>query len=493
MSLCTFAPNSNIYDITPVENIFIEEFMRHAPGEAVKVYIYGLKLCYHDSGIENLEEFSRALGMSLTAVAEAFAYWENTGLVVRVSDSPLRFAFYNVKNRLFDSQPRAPLYEDESFNISLQSLFAPRPLKAEDFKRVYDWVDIYGIEREAVLLLASHMIAEEEKKQPGKRPSIAQIEKEAKSWAEKGIRAKKDAQSYLASFDASYESLQNLLSYISIKRPPSMPEYELYKKWTGEWGFSYDAITAACKELNKIANPNMAYLNSVLQSFLKQGLTTPAKISRYIRQREDRQQPINEVWHELGASGKPAPKDEEAYTLWVDSWGFPHETVLAAARYAASIMPKTFDSISHVLDGWRAREIFSPQSAHSFLDRIRGIDAELRTVYSRAGVNKKPSEADRMLYQSWMDARYQPELVYLAAEYSAGAKNPLQYINRLLSIWRDMGIKTIGNARAEHGQRQKEQMRVLTVKPNASDYPERDYTNADFTKYIVDLSKYYNK
>ena len=47
MAFCSFDDSAALFDATPVENMFITEYMLRAPGDYVKVYIYGLRLCYH--------------------------------------------------------------------------------------------------------------------------------------------------------------------------------------------------------------------------------------------------------------------------------------------------------------------------------------------------------------------------------------------------------------------------------------------------------------
>ena len=37
--MCSFAEGFSILDVTPLENLFIEEYMLRAPGDFVKVYI----------------------------------------------------------------------------------------------------------------------------------------------------------------------------------------------------------------------------------------------------------------------------------------------------------------------------------------------------------------------------------------------------------------------------------------------------------------------
>ena len=50
MSISRFAPGGSQFDVTPLENLFIENYMASAPGEFVKAYVYGLMLCYQGDG-----------------------------------------------------------------------------------------------------------------------------------------------------------------------------------------------------------------------------------------------------------------------------------------------------------------------------------------------------------------------------------------------------------------------------------------------------------
>ncbi len=490
MPLCSFAPNSNIYDITPVENIFIEEFMRHAPGDHVKVYIYALKLCYHNGGVESLEDFAQLLHMPLPAVLEAFKYWEGAGLVVRVSEDPPGFAFYNVKNRLYDSQPPAGLYEDEKFNMQLQMLYAPRALKAEDIRRIYDWVDIFKVEREAVLSIVQHAIREEEKKMEGARPTVAKVERLVRTLADQDKRSEKSVKEYLYQLTDEYRNVVDLLKYLGIKRPPTTPELEMYRKWKDEWKLSHQAIIAACSELTKVRDPNMAYLERVLQGLMRKGDTTSTRIKTALQAREDIQPGVNEVWKELGMRARPTPADAEAYIEWTKDWGFPQETVLAASRYAAVSMPRSFASVSLVLTDWRSQGIITPEQALLYTEGAKKLDAEVGVVFSRAGIKSHVTEAHRKLYSKWMEEyRMNAEVVLLAAEYSVSAKNPLQYLERLIEIWHGMGINSVSKARGEHEKRRKAQAEGIK-RQAASGFTQREYTDDFYKTLAVDLTKY---
>ena len=42
MAFCAFDDSAALFDSTPVENMFITEYMLRAPGDFVKVYLYAL-------------------------------------------------------------------------------------------------------------------------------------------------------------------------------------------------------------------------------------------------------------------------------------------------------------------------------------------------------------------------------------------------------------------------------------------------------------------
>ena len=86
-----------MFDITPVENQFILEYLPGAKGEYVKVYLFGLLCCYHPRKETDLNTISRELGMSEEEILAAFRYWERRGIVRRIADNPPAWEYINIK------------------------------------------------------------------------------------------------------------------------------------------------------------------------------------------------------------------------------------------------------------------------------------------------------------------------------------------------------------------------------------------------------------
>ena len=63
MPMLEFDDQFTMFDITPLENLFIDEYMLRAPGDFVKVYIYALRQCYHPPRDNDYERMARALCM----------------------------------------------------------------------------------------------------------------------------------------------------------------------------------------------------------------------------------------------------------------------------------------------------------------------------------------------------------------------------------------------------------------------------------------------
>ena len=160
MALFSFDNRFGMFDVTPVENMFLQEYMPSASGDFIKVYLYGLMQCYHPVESASLETMARELRMELQQVENAYAYWERMGLVRRVSDNPPAYAYINLKQiELSHSQDDDGLYRYADFNNSLQALFgADRLLHPQDFQVVYGWLEEYRLPEEVVLMLVSSLI-----------------------------------------------------------------------------------------------------------------------------------------------------------------------------------------------------------------------------------------------------------------------------------------------------------------------------------------------
>lgn len=267
MPVFGFADKYAMFDATPVENLFIQEYMVRADGDFVKVYLYGLMQCYHPVHSASLSTVARDLGMEVSRVENAFAYWERMGLVQRVGDNPPSWAYRNLKQlELMRAQDDDGLYRYADFNNSLQAQFgADRLLHPQDFERVYDWIEGLGLPEEVVLMLVSGQI-----KARGKKFPFKSIDPIARAWAEANVRTIADAEEMSRMYTERYQAIKQVYKKLGKRHQVSEPDEALYERWTREWGFDLPAILAACDETSK-GVPTFGYLNGILERMHQPG------------------------------------------------------------------------------------------------------------------------------------------------------------------------------------------------------------------------------
>lgn len=126
---------------TPVENIFLDTYLAHAPEEALRVYLAGWKACYSRAD-EHVEEsdLAESLGMSAETVQEAVSYWVNEGLVVIDEAHPDRLLFRSMLLLWAGvGEPTADKTQERQAQVDPQAN-AAQPSQAEMFDALEDFL-----------------------------------------------------------------------------------------------------------------------------------------------------------------------------------------------------------------------------------------------------------------------------------------------------------------------------------------------------------------
>ena len=361
MPVFGFADKYAMFDATPVENLFIQEYMVRADGDFVKVYLYGLMQCYHPVHSASLSTVARDLGMEVSRVENAFAYWERMGLVQRVGDNPPSWAYRNLKQlELMRAQDDDGLYRYADFNNSLQAQFgADRLLHPQDFERVYDWIEGLGLPEEGVLMLVSGPI-----KARGKKFPFKSIDPIARAWAEANVRTIADAEEMSRMYTERYQAIKQVYKKLGKRHQVSEPDEALYERWTREWGFDLPAILAACDETSK-GVPTFGYLNGILERMHQQGLHSEEDLRADLEADRD----VKALLRELGMRAASPTDDSRSMLEGFLREGFARETIaLAATRVARK--GGRLDALERTLRIWKEAGALSYESATAYLKRM---------------------------------------------------------------------------------------------------------------------------
>lgn len=469
MPLCAYKNIRHRIDNTTVENIFIEEYMPSAPGEFIKVYLYGLMQCQTGAGESTPEGFARKLGLEVEEVLAAFNYWQLRGLVSVVTRPVFAVLYESARSAL----PIDPdVYVDSEYNEKINALFSPKVLSSSNLVKIYDWTDTFGIQREAVPLLIeygrSKMINAES---ASANMVISYIDKIAHQWADIGIKTAEDAKDWIDKQSEHTAGLTALMRRMGMHRAPTASERKLYNSWI-EAGFTQKAVEAAAEKMTGAYSPNFKYLNEIIHSLSKEGAYTEKDIRA-----DNTEELCREALLALGVKN-PTPSSTQlnAYKSWKEE-GFDHERILLACEICRSRSQLKIGDVSDTLYRWRDESLKSIRSIKKYEEARRIAESDMAEAYRRMGLQRKVQDADIALYKKWTQGGMPPEVIYVAAEHSLGLS--FKAFVELVEKWCEAGIKTVKEAR-KHSEKN-------VNKNPALDYEQRKYAAGELEELFEEL------
>lgn len=323
--------NDLMQNITQVPNIFIDEYMPHANGSFVKVYLYLLRHAGSDPAALSVEDMADMLSNTETDILRALKYWEKQGLLSitgtedRIEKICL-LSFSRETNAIFsetaataDSREAIPFPmsgTEPSDSPSLPERHTYSPLQAEALKKdseiesclsmveallgttlgdshmqliLYLMSDL-GFSMELVITLYETALSRGKSK-----PRY--IEAIALDWAKKGIHTSKEAEEETASFHGIYKLVSNALG---IHRALAPAERRIIDKWK-DFQFPDVVIEEACsRTVLQSGDTNLNYTTKILEDWHGKGVTSLKDIEdcdrSYFRQKNvtrNRITPIN--------------------------------------------------------------------------------------------------------------------------------------------------------------------------------------------------------
>ncbi len=470
-----FEDRYTLFDVTPVENQFIQDYLPSARGDDVRVYLYGLMRCYHPEAEMSLEKMAGDLNLTGEEIARAFRYWERKGLVRRISDDPPQYQYVNLRQRMISDAVPEMDPEYEAFAESLYGVFDHgRRLHGSEIQTCYEWVEELKLPREAVLMLLKHM-----ERNKGKNFSIQSAERVALQMAQENIRTVEEAEAFLTRDQMIYQGTMAVLKRLRVRNmnAPTQDQLELYRKWVQDWGFTPEAIGEACAETAR-GVPSMGFLDGILKNIHEQA--APGErideqgVLRSRREAED----FRKVLKALGSGG--ISEEGLAWHRRIRE-RYPDEMILLAARECGRSGGTTED-IGKMLDSWRKKGIGSAAEAEAYIRAFRARSELLMELRKIWGVKTRTSVRDRDLAAAWEEElRFSREEILLAAEAACGADKPMLYLDKILRDYAQRDIRG-----KERISRELEERRKRAARPQgaaagpgrqlaAQQYVQRDY------------------
>lgn len=263
----------------PLENIFINEFLPIAPGDFVKVYLYARLYAELGYPLDNAQ-MSKELAVDEKTIIEAWEYWEDMNAIKKrfYGEGKADFAveFIDLKELIYgvgkgeeqkDSQGVEPVsvFGSEAIPALMPKIekILGRTLSSSDMQNVISWIDDVKATPEVVEKAVVYC------SDKGK-VSFKYIEKVIEEWTKIGIKTSEDVDNYLEENDQRHVRYRRVMKALGFSRNPSEEEQRLMDSWFDEMGFNMDKVLEACSKTAGISNPNLKYVNSILDNWRKE-------------------------------------------------------------------------------------------------------------------------------------------------------------------------------------------------------------------------------
>lgn len=261
---------------TPVENIFIDEYMADAPGEYVKVYIYAYMYSQLNQVMNN-EILAKRLNMNIEDVLTAWTYWEGIGIIRKYYPNPedethYDVEFINIKSTLFSnsdgksSEKKSNSVKSTLGDEGLASLYKEvESITGKLFDptlalKVADLIDDTGVDPSIVAFAYRYC---KENNKPTDFKYVASI---VKRWAQNNLSTVKDVKDFIESYDNRFDEHRQIMKALGLS-PSGITESErdTFNSWLDEMGFSLSFILEVCSRAAGMSY-KFSYVRKVLES-----------------------------------------------------------------------------------------------------------------------------------------------------------------------------------------------------------------------------------
>lgn len=474
MSLFAFDDMYAMFDVTPVENQFVLEYLPEASGDYVKVYLYGLTQCYHPVEGMDLDQMSHDLGMTEDEILKAFRYWERRGLVRRVSDRPPAYQYLNIKQRSMAGKTVV----DNAFENFTEDIYAAlgkdRRVHGGEIADCYEWVEDLGIPPEVVIMLLKHLSAIK-----GRNFSVRSAQPYAARLAKERIRTIEAAEKFLSEDRQVSDGARKILYRLGKRRFPSDDETALYRKWIGEWGFTHGAVEEACKQTVK-GEPSFGYLDAILKGMLPEQPDGRSRDENDVRKRVSHTAGLKTLLRVLG-TGTVNDTTAALYNEMLVM--YPQDVILIAARECAlkNLAP---EDVSKMLSSWKNKGLKDKKDVEEYIASFKACTGLLRELRDRLGLERRESASDRKLLNKWQNEfGFSREALLHVADYAADKEKPMLYLDRVLCSFAGQGVKTPEDMDKAHKAFMEKHGNIADNRAAvgkhvlAHEYTQRKYTN----------------
>lgn len=304
--------SENNETVTCVPNVFIDELMADADGEYVKIYLYLLRCMNAPEESFSISGMADKFEHTEKDIKRALAYWEKAKVLHLEYDNDRRLTGICLSNPGRTKQ-QTPLSAPDTRTETAASAVtqaAPSPekkaqkpkpdytademrafredkgvqellfmtetylnqtLNATDINTILYWHDSLGFSIDLIEYLIEYCVG-------GGHKSMRYMETVALAWHKDGIVSVSQAKEKNERYSKTNTSVMKAFGISGRNLVES--EVAFIEKWTGNYGFSIELVTEACKRtMQAIHQPSFEYTDSILGNWHKKHVSSLEEIA----------------------------------------------------------------------------------------------------------------------------------------------------------------------------------------------------------------------
>lgn len=443
MSFCSYSASTHSGSFLVIENTFINEYLPYAPDMCVKVYLYGLSMCTNPNSIENsVENICHVLNISVKELKDLFEYWQGEGLVQILengSGNNLEIKYLPVAKRVGSSKIRKDKYTD--FNSKLQAVINERMITPTEYNEYYTLIESMHLDADALIEIASYCV-----KLKGGKVGYPYIITVCKSFMDEGLYSLEQVKQKLEEHQEVTPELMDIIKAFGKKTAITLDDRNNYIKWTKEFGFTHGTIKDVAKSI-KGKNPSIALLNTILTDYYDHKLLSTKEINEYNENREKYITLAKDITHTIGLRYDNYDTIVENYILdWIAK-GFDPETLKTISMYCLKSSTRTIEGMNTTILKFYKLGLISSTSINQYIDGLISTDNLIKEVLDALNIDRLVNTWDRESYKTWTSVwGFSHDIIMLVAKNCSDKIQPMQQMNKLLSLLHENKIETLKDA-----------------------------------------------
>lgn len=254
---------------------FFDRYLPRVNGDYLKIYLYGLKLCFENQSMTDAE-IASSLGVLQVDVKNAWRFWEEEGLIVTTEDGSVEFenpeeiTFSKTRvvqaKKVYDSVEFSDIFttirQDDSFKNVIQIVEASysQLLTQDDVMMLYDIIKVKDIPLELFMITMSHCLKIRKK-------NMKYIYKVVTENFENGLNTPEALEQHFTKMEQNGKYLKKIAKIIKITgREFSEKEKEYIKKWQEAKKTEEDVGVAYEKTIMAIGKVSFPYMDKILMN-----------------------------------------------------------------------------------------------------------------------------------------------------------------------------------------------------------------------------------